>query len=90
MAEAITRPANQEWPWLLGAILSDGIVGPIRLMIGLARTDASAAALLLTLEGVAWAWFVSRENFDRRVAPRDGLSSGRSDDFIVVRPAKLG
>jgi hypothetical protein len=52
MAEAITRPANQEWAWLLGAILSDGIVGPIRLMIGLARTDASAAALLLTLEGV--------------------------------------
>jgi len=62
---------SKEWPWLFGAILSGGIVGPILLMIGLARTDASAAALFLTLEGVATAllaWFVFRENFDRRIA----------------------
>jgi drug/metabolite transporter (DMT)-like permease len=63
--------SSKEWPWLLGAILSGGIVGPILLMIGLARTDASAASLLLTLEGVAtalMAWFVFQENFDRRIA----------------------
>ncbi len=46
-------------------------MGPILLMIGLARTDAAAASLLLTLEGVATAllaWFVFHENFDRRIA----------------------
>jgi drug/metabolite transporter (DMT)-like permease len=40
-------------------------------MIGLAHTDAAAASLLLTLEGVATAllaWFVFHENFDRRIA----------------------
>lgn len=40
-------------------------------MAGLSRTDASAASLLLTLEGVATAllaWFAFRENFDRRIA----------------------
>jgi drug/metabolite transporter (DMT)-like permease len=40
-------------------------------MVGLARTDASTASLLLTLEGVAtalMAWFLFHENFDRRIA----------------------
>ena len=63
--------SGNEWPWLLGAIVAGGIVGPILLMVGLARTEASAASLLLTLEGVAtalMAWFVFRENFDRRIA----------------------
>lgn len=58
-------------PWLAGAIVVGGIVGPLLLMLGLARTDAGAASLLLTLEGVATAllaWFVFRENFDRRIA----------------------
>lgn len=58
-------------PWLGAAIVAGGIVGPLLLMSGLARTDASAAALLLTLEGVATAmlaWFVFKESFDRRIA----------------------
>lgn len=58
-------------PWLAGAILAGGIVGPLLLMTGLSHTDASAASLLLTLEGAAtaiMAWFVFREHFDRRVA----------------------
>ncbi len=40
-------------------------------MAGLNRTPASTASLLLTLEGAATAliaWFVFKENFDRRVA----------------------
>jgi drug/metabolite transporter (DMT)-like permease len=40
-------------------------------MIGLTRTPASGASLLLNLEGVftaLLAWFVFRENFDRRIA----------------------
>ena len=39
-------------------------------MIGLTRTEASAASLLLTLEGATTAllaWFVFRESFDRRI-----------------------
>ncbi len=58
-------------PWLAGAIVAGGIVGPLLLMLGLFRTDAATASLLLTLEGVATAllaWFVFHENFDRRVA----------------------
>src|SRR5512140_1053484 len=65
------RLARSQLPWLAGAIGAGGVVGPILLMIGLARTDAAAASLLLTLEGVAtalMAWFIFHENFDRRVA----------------------
>ena len=58
-------------PYLAGAIVAGGVVGPVLLMFGLQRTDASAASLLLTLEGVAtvlMAWFIFQENFDRRIA----------------------
>ena len=50
--------------------LSGGIVGPLLLMLGLARTAAAAASLLLNLEGLATmaiAWLVFRENVDRRL-----------------------
>ncbi len=58
-------------PWLAGAILAGGIAGPLLLMTGLARTDASTASLLLTLEGAATAtiaWFGFHEHVNRRVA----------------------
>ncbi len=61
---------RSELPWLAGAIAAGGVVGPLLLMAGLARTDAAAASLLLTLEGAAtalMAWFVFHENFDRRI-----------------------
>src|SRR5262249_17445205 len=61
---------RSEAGWLAGAIIAGGIIGPILLMVGLARTTASTASLLLTLEGAATAliaWFVFHENFDRRV-----------------------
>jgi drug/metabolite transporter (DMT)-like permease len=57
-------------PWLTGAILSGGIAGPVLLMFGLSQTPASSASLLLNMEGVltaALAWFVFKENFDRRI-----------------------
>lgn len=57
-------------PWLLGAILTGGVIGPVLLMSGLRITPASSASLLLNLEGVLTAliaWFVFRENFDRRI-----------------------
>src|SRR5882762_9858774 len=58
-------------PWLAGAIVFGGVLGPLLLMIGLTRIPASSASLLLNLEGVftaLLAWFVFRENFDRRIA----------------------
>ena len=57
-------------PWLAGAVLSGGVLGPLLLMWGLAATPAATASLLLNLEGVltaALAWLVFRENVDRRV-----------------------
>jgi drug/metabolite transporter (DMT)-like permease len=58
-------------PWLAGAVASGGVIAPLLLMLGLSRADAAAGALLLNLEGVLTAliaWFVFRENFDRRIA----------------------
>ena len=57
-------------PWLALVILAGGILGPLLLMFGLARTDAAGASLLLNLEGLATmgiAWLVFRENVDRRL-----------------------
>jgi len=62
---------RRDLPWLVAVVLTGGIAGPILLMWGLTRTPASSAALLLNLEGVLTAllaWFVFRENFDRRIA----------------------
>jgi drug/metabolite transporter (DMT)-like permease len=64
------RLAASDTPWLGGAILSGGIIGPILLMLGLTLTPAATASLLLNMEGVLTAllaWFVFRENFDRRI-----------------------
>jgi len=57
-------------PWLGLVILAGGIGGPLLLMLGLARTDAAGASLLLNLEGLATmgiAWIAFRENVDRRL-----------------------
>jgi drug/metabolite transporter (DMT)-like permease len=57
-------------PWLAGAILAGGVVGPLLLMVGLTHTPASAASLLLNLEGVftaGLAWVVFREHVHRRI-----------------------
>lgn len=62
--------APAEWLWLLLAIGFGGVLGPLLLMSGLARTPAAAASLLLNLEAVLTAllaWVVFRENTDRRV-----------------------
>ena len=56
---------------LAGAILFGGLLGPVLLMFGLSNMPASGASLLLNAEGVftaLLAWFVFRENFDRRIA----------------------
>jgi len=63
--------APGEWRWLVGAILSGGVIAPVLLMTGLAAIPASGAALLLNAESVftaLLAWFAFKENFDRRIA----------------------
>ena len=60
----------REWPWLLGAILFGGVLGPVALMFGLTYTSGATASLLLNLEGVLTAllaWVAFRENADRRI-----------------------
>lgn len=75
-ARAESPLVARDLPWLAGAILFGGVIGPVLLLVGLARTDGAAASLLLTLEGVATAliaWFAFRENVDRRIAAGMGL-----------------
>ncbi|HKW83677.1 MAG TPA: DMT family transporter [Burkholderiaceae bacterium] len=64
------RIPRKEMPWLLGAILFGGVLGPALLMAGLTQTSAASASLLLNVEGVltaVLAWVVFRENADRRI-----------------------
>jgi drug/metabolite transporter (DMT)-like permease len=67
-AEAPLR--RSDIPWLGLVILAGGIGGPLLLMFGLARTNATSTSLLLNLEGLATmgiAWVAFRENVDRRL-----------------------
>jgi drug/metabolite transporter (DMT)-like permease len=62
---------RKDLPWLAGAVLAGGVAGPVLLMVGLSTTPGASATLLLNLEGVLTAllaWFVFRENCDRRIA----------------------
>jgi drug/metabolite transporter (DMT)-like permease len=65
------RVAGREWWWLAAAIGSGGVIAPVLLMTGLARTEAATTSLMLNLEGVFTAlvaWFVFREGVNPRVA----------------------
>ena len=67
---SISLPRRGEWLWLAGAIVFGGVAGPVALMYGLVTSAASTASLLLNLEAVLTAllaWFLFRENFDRRI-----------------------
>ncbi|MGE5087907.1 MAG: EamA family transporter [Candidatus Levyibacteriota bacterium] len=64
-------PQRRDWGWLGAAIVLGGVLGPVALLAGLAAIPASSASLLLNLEPVftaLLAWFLFRENFDRRIA----------------------
>lgn len=68
-----SREANllrSDAPWLVGAVVFGGIIGPLMLTVGLSTTTGSAASLLLNMEAVftaLLAWFAFKENFDRRI-----------------------
>ncbi|MDD5199614.1 MAG: DMT family transporter [Terrimicrobiaceae bacterium] len=62
--------SRRDAPWLAAAIACGGIAAPVLLLLGLGGIAASTGALLLNLEGVftaLLAWFIFRENFDRRI-----------------------
>jgi drug/metabolite transporter (DMT)-like permease len=62
---------RHELPPLVGAVVFGGVIGPVLLMLGLSNMPASGASLLLNAEGVftaVLAWWVFKENFDRRIA----------------------
>jgi len=68
-SDALLR--RQDLPWLGGAIVAGGIIGPVLLMYGLAAGTSVQSSLMLNLEGVftallAWSFF--RESFDARIA----------------------
>jgi drug/metabolite transporter (DMT)-like permease len=62
---------SSDIPFLTGAVVFGGIAAPVLLMLGLERTPASSASLLLNLEAVftaTIAWTVFHENIDGRIA----------------------
>jgi drug/metabolite transporter (DMT)-like permease len=62
---------RHDLPWLAGATFAGGMLAPVLLMWGLARTPASTASLLLNVEGIftaSLAWFVFKESFSVRLA----------------------
>ena len=80
-----------EWPWLLGAILFGGVLGPVALMFGLMTTSGSVASLLLNLEAVltaALAWIVFKENADRRIVL--GMAAIVAGGAVLSWPTSAG
>lgn len=64
------RIPRGDLPWLLGAIVFGGVLGPALLMLGLTQTSGASASLLLNVEGVLTAliaWWVFKENADRQI-----------------------
>lgn len=61
---------KKDIPWLSGAILAGGVLGPISLMFGLRYVSGFATSLLLNLEGVATAliaFMIFKENAGKKV-----------------------
>lgn len=84
------RPARADLIPLAGAILAGGIIGPVLLLLGLSHLPASGASLLLNAEGVftaLLAWFVFKENFDRRVAA--GMVAIIAGAVVISVPAGI-
>lgn len=69
-SESEASLTKKDMPPLAGAIFTGGILAPVLLMLGTNMIPASTSSLLLNLEGVCTtflAWFVFKENFDRRI-----------------------
>lgn len=65
-----TALERKDFPWLAGAVLTGGILGPISLMMGLTLVSGFSASLLLNLEGLATAMIAIiffKENAGKRL-----------------------
>ena len=85
------RLQRAEFGWLTGAVITGGMLGPLLLMSGLADMAATDASLLLNAEGVftaLLAWFVFKENFDRRIAL--GMLAILAGAAILSWPGRAG
>ena len=85
-----TGIAPTDWPWLALTILVGGVLAPALLMLGLARSDAADASLLLNLEVVftaTLAWVVFREPANPRVVW--GLVAIFAGGLVLVWPARF-
>jgi len=86
-----TALQRRDLPWLGGAILFGGVIGPVLLMFGLTQGAAGQSALLLNLESVLTlgiAWVVFRENVDRRLLV--GAGAIVAGAVILSWPTALG
>lgn len=66
----VFRVKKSDCAWLASTVVFGGILAPLCLMSGLRTTEATTASLLLNLEAVFTAliaWFVFKENFDKRI-----------------------
>ncbi|WP_124948781.1 DMT family transporter [Sulfuriferula thiophila] len=89
-APAVHLP-RQELPWFAGAVVMGGMVAPVLLMTGLTNMAASGVSLLLNAESVftaLLAWFVFKENFDRRIAL--GMLAIVAGALVLSWPAETG
>lgn len=75
--QAETPLSRQDWPALAALTLLGGVVGPLALVLGLARLPAASSSLLLNLEAVftlAIAVLLGREHLGRRGLLSAGLT----------------
>jgi drug/metabolite transporter (DMT)-like permease len=75
--QAETPLSRRDWPALAALTLLGGVVGPVALVLGLARLPAASGSLLLNLEAVftlAIAVLLGREHLGRRGLLSAGLT----------------
>lgn len=68
--DGVASLEKKDLPWLAGAILAGGIIGPISMLMGLTLVSGFSASLLLNLEGLATAIiavFIFKENSGKRL-----------------------
>lgn len=86
------RLGRRDLPLLAGIIITGGVIGPVAMLLGLARLSGVAASLLLNLEAVftiAIAVLVCREHLGRREAIAAGAIIGGAA-ILAYRTGEIG
>lgn len=88
-APAVRLP-RRDALWLASAVFAGGVCGPVLLMFGLTGMSASGASSLLNAESAftaLLAWFIFKENVDRRIAL--GMTAVLVGAVILSWPAEM-